>query len=78
MGLIRYQRHYMLEAEASDAGFSIAVMLDMISDDGKRWYVFGLGMVIVGMEAGSFAGKLCEGGTEVAVVLLRLTRWTKK
>jgi hypothetical protein len=35
-------------------------------------------MVNVGMEAGSFAGKLYEMGMEVAVVLLRLTRYTKK
>lgn len=68
----------MLEAEASDAGFSIAVILDMMSNDGKRWYVFCLGMVNVGMEVGSFAGKLYEMGMEVAVVLLRLTRYTKK
>jgi hypothetical protein len=78
MGLVGYQRHHVLEAEASDASFSIAVILDIISDDGKRRYVFGLGLVNVGMEVGSFAGKLCEGGTEMAVVLLRLTRYTKK
>jgi hypothetical protein len=36
MGLVWNQRHYVLEAEASDAGFSIAVILDMMSDDGKR------------------------------------------